>query len=1098
MASEPTAVANPGGDDVSKSKPPTVVQIETAPKDGENGPTEDEKGFGQARTPKHANKTKDEDGAAAASNQKNRSGDKHDDGHHYGGPRSHGGNNFPPPRPYEGRPLGGNGAFQPHEPRRQPPPPNSHPDHAYYTRSPMQVSPGGGANGDYQRRYYSGSHGRNQHPRMEGGYPPHGPPSHHHHGGYYERGGYSEYGPHGRPPAGYEGQGPPSGYRGQYPPQGPPGPYPSQSYQGYPPGNPSERGNPPPAGWGPHPPPYPPHGQGGQYPPREHYQGPEGRYPADHHGQSGNFSRAVSSSFDRSVKSRSGDEKAPGSEPPKHGGAPPPADLPVDADASLASDDMSWRQLKQVHSVDDSAIRERLQKAEKGETEDDHIEVERQPASNSSSLTNSPTEGPERLHGAKKAAAVVAAAAAAAAAQPSSLDSLASISSAQAPLETMKNQKSSTPTNERAPSPGSESASLDLMKCASGSSGLLHLPPHQRNITEEGELFDGKRAREEERGDTNTAGETAEDELRRAPSDSDYEEIKPGNADQPPTKRVRLQDAKEDSKSKDAKSKASPLSITCSPSAKAKEPGSRTKSSRSSGKPDYHSSPQPMEGYFDKPPTYSYSMDSAPSLPRDAGHRKQPSYPSLPPRPGSSSSSTLTPAGPGQMQIDGRDGPDPVNAVVPSIASWDIQQQDSFGAGSVGGGQGLTSSFSFQDYPMLSASESNLGPAVDHGTNENPHGGVHDRNPHYAHPNHPPLESRNQSFDHYHGDGRFHRTDSMDVSYNGRSGYQQHGHSGSFPPHAPSWATAGSGASHPSGYHQGPPPAHYSPYGGRVGPEFHHPGGVMRNYSHDSAHRSSPPGRMHPGQRAPPGFQPPPEFAAPHNPHLSRRPPPAVYIMSSSQNGGHQSNSKRGNGVFSWSKDDDIRLSDIMKKYKNPRDWEPIAKEHGCGKTAKECHERWIRYLKPGVRKGQWTDHEDAIVIEAVSSSSEQPFTRWSDLAQRLPGRVGKQIRDRWVNHLNPNINHLPFSREDDMLLWDGHKKLGKRWVEISTKLFNSSRSENHIKNRWYSASFKKFISNEFGADAYTGNKTKGKDETTKSKKKGNIKTEDDPAMQEV
>ena len=81
--------------------------------------------------------------------------------------------------------------------------------------------------------------------------------------------------------------------------------------------------------------------------------------------------------------------------------------------------------------------------------------------------------------------------------------------------------------------------------------------------------------------------------------------------------------------------------------------------------------------------------------------------------------------------------------------------------------------------------------------------------------------------------------------------------------------------------------------------------------------------------------------------------------------------------------------------------------------SAKECHERWIRYLKPGVRKGQWQDHEDAIVVEAVTTSAEQPFTRWSDLAQRLPGRVGKQIRDRWVNHLNPAINHMPFTRED-------------------------------------------------------------------------------------
>lgn len=185
-------------------------------------------------------------------------------------------------------------------------------------------------------------------------------------------------------------------------------------------------------------------------------------------------------------------------------------------------------------------------------------------------------------------------------------------------------------------------------------------------------------------------------------------------------------------------------------------------------------------------------------------------------------------------------------------------------------------------------------------------------------------------------------------------------------------------------------------------------------------------------------------------------------------------------GIYCWTKEDDFRLTEIMKKYKNPKEWEPIANEFGRGKTAKECHERWIRYLKPGVRKGQWQDHEDAIVVQAVSTSAEQPFTRWSDLAQKLPGRVGKQIRDRWVNHLNPNINHLPFTREDDLLLWDGHKKLGKRWVEISAKYFNSSRSENHIKNRWYSASFKKFIANEFGPDAY---KAVAKTETKKNDK---------------
>ena len=106
---------------------------------------------------------------------------------------------------------------------------------------------------------------------------------------------------------------------------------------------------------------------------------------------------------------------------------------------------------------------------------------------------------------------------------------------------------------------------------------------------------------------------------------------------------------------------------------------------------------------------------------------------------------------------------------------------------------------------------------------------------------------------------------------------------------------------------------------------------MMRNYSEERV--SPPPGPpgMRGGQgRA--GFQPPPEFMAPHNPHLTRRPQQTVYLMSSPP-GGHGGQSKTAGGSFSWSKEDDIRLTEIMKKYKNPRDWEPIAKEHGRGRT---------------------------------------------------------------------------------------------------------------------------------------------------------------------
>lgn len=95
------------------------------------------------------------------------------------------------------------------------------------------------------------------------------------------------------------------------------------------------------------------------------------------------------------------------------------------------------------------------------------------------------------------------------------------------------------------------------------------------------------------------------------------------------------------------------------------------------------------------------------------------------------------------------------------------------------------------------------------------------------------------------------------------------------------------------------------------------------------------------------------------------------------------------------------------------------------------------------------------------------PFEAWSTLEWKLPGRLGKQARDRWVNHLNPAINREPFSRADDLLLWEAHCKLGNKWTKISIQYFVGTRSENQLKNRFYSEAFKKVIVKDIGLDAY-------------------------------
>ncbi len=168
-----------------------------------------------------------------------------------------------------------------------------------------------------------------------------------------------------------------------------------------------------------------------------------------------------------------------------------------------------------------------------------------------------------------------------------------------------------------------------------------------------------------------------------------------------------------------------------------------------------------------------------------------------------------------------------------------------------------------------------------------------------------------------------------------------------------------------------------------------------------------------------------------------------------------------------WPPEEDARLSEVMANHKGALsvDWEGLCVEHGMARrSARECHDRWTRYLRPGRVKEQWTEQEDAIVLRAIFSGGFS--SQWQDLVPQLPGRKSMGIRHRWINVLNPALNTLPFSRDDDCRLWRGHKELGKRWVEISVKVFQSTRSERLICTRWRSVAFKEFIAKEFGAEA--------------------------------
>nr|XP_043606169.1 transcription factor MYB114-like [Erigeron canadensis] len=110
-----------------------------------------------------------------------------------------------------------------------------------------------------------------------------------------------------------------------------------------------------------------------------------------------------------------------------------------------------------------------------------------------------------------------------------------------------------------------------------------------------------------------------------------------------------------------------------------------------------------------------------------------------------------------------------------------------------------------------------------------------------------------------------------------------------------------------------------------------------------------------------------------------------------------------------WTAEEDILLKKCIETYGEGK-WHLVPLKAGLNRCRKSCRLRWLNYLRPNIKRGDFGDDE----VDLMLRLHKLLGNKWSLIAGRIPGRTANDVKNYWNTNIRSRFKQVKEPKDDE------------------------------------------------------------------------------------